>query len=125
MYDELDLFGPKACSELELFSKENHTNVNLSKAKQMFLGSVLMTAPNQDLALHIAGREIEKVHQFKLLGVIVNDNLTSGDHINYTCPIINQHLYFLNYYFLITDIWSVRTITAVAVTCHSTYFQHN
>ena len=41
------------------------------------------------------GRELELVKNSKLLGVILNDTLTWGDHIDYICSKVSKRLYFL------------------------------
>jgi hypothetical protein len=64
-----------AFSEVEAFSANNLTNVNPSKRKQIILGSAAKSLTGHSLSLSIAGREIEKVHQLNLLGVIINDRL--------------------------------------------------
>jgi len=84
-----------ACSELESFSTCNLMNINPNKTKQMVLGPASKSLT--DLPLNIADREIERVHQFKLLGVIVNDQLKWDDHVNYICSKINKRLYFLKH----------------------------
>lgn len=37
------------------------------------------------------------VNQFKLLGVVVNNQLKWGDHVDYICSKINKRLYFLKH----------------------------
>jgi len=49
--------------------------------------------PQQALALN--NKPIDRVHSFKLLGVVINDSLTWDDHVAAICSKASKRLYFL------------------------------
>ena len=55
------------------WSTNNHMNINVKKTKEMLLGAVNRNPT--PAALQLAGRSIECVQSFKLLGVTVNMNI--------------------------------------------------
>ena len=74
------------------WSNNNHMNINVKKTKEMILGAVNTNPPP---ALQLAGRSIECVQSFKLLGVTVNNKLTWNDNISCICSKAAKRLHFL------------------------------
>ena len=58
----------------------------------MVLGPLSRNSPVQTT---IGDLTVERVSQFKLLGVIVNDSLKWNDHVATVCSKMNKRLYFL------------------------------
>jgi hypothetical protein len=81
-----------ACNEVEEWSEAHSMNINPKKTKQMILGSMAGKLPSN---LSISSLSIEIVDQFKLLGVIITDDLKWDEHVNSICSRINQRLFFL------------------------------
>ena len=49
------------------------------------------------LALNVENVDIEQVQKFKFLGVIVNDTLSRGDHIDFVCNKVTHSLSLLRH----------------------------
>ncbi len=45
--------------------------------------------------IYISGKQVEKVQSFKLLGVVITDDLTWNNHVNYIIKKANSRLYAL------------------------------
>ena len=67
-------------------------NINVKKTKEMLLEAVNKNPPP---SLQLAGRSIECVQSFKLLGVTVNNKLTWNDNISSICSKAAKRLHFL------------------------------
>ena len=75
-------------NELYQWSSSNHMTVNESKSKEMIITlSHSITIPTM--------LQIERVEFFKLLGVIVSNDLKWNRHINFICNKANSRLHFL------------------------------
>lgn len=81
-----------AVDELINWSVANKMNINTRKTKEMVLGPLSRNPPVQTT---IGDLTVERVSQFKLLGVIVNDSLKWNDHVATVCSKMNKRLYFL------------------------------
>ena len=70
----------------------NNMKINTDKTKEMivYFGKKTHTLP--EIKLNCS--DLERVKQSKLLGVIINDKLTWGDHIDYICTKASKRLYF-------------------------------
>jgi hypothetical protein len=78
--------------ELEHWSENNSMVVNYRKTKEIILGSLR----NHDVpALAIGGNHIERVTNFKLLGLNIADDMRWDIHVDYLCAKVNSRLYFL------------------------------
>ena len=73
----------------------NHSNMrlNISKIKEMLIS--FLRVPMVFDALSSSGLNIEIVHTFKLLGVIISSDLTCNAHIDYICTKASKRLYAL------------------------------
>lgn len=73
------------------WTSDNKLIMNLLKTKEMILSR------NRDVFKIISGSfsNIELVHDFKLLGVIINEKLTFEEHVKYLISTCNQRLYLL------------------------------
>ncbi len=63
--------------KISQYCKEHEIKLNENKTKWMYIGK-----PTHKETLTINNKEIEQVHNFKLLGYWFNDKLKSHDHIN-------------------------------------------
>ena len=81
-----------AIVELDNWSSKNHMNVNSRKTKEMLLGTIARTTPSH---LNIADQQIERVSSFKLLGVVISNDLKWHKHVEYICAKAGKRLHFL------------------------------
>jgi hypothetical protein len=84
----MDQFG----EELERWSADNCMLINHNKTKEIILGNI---NHNKLPALSIGGHTIQRVNSFKLLGIIISDDLRWEAHISAICSKVNSRLYFL------------------------------
>ena len=82
-----------AIAELATWSRENHMNINSRKTKVMQFGNIPRTAPPSQLI--IADQVIERVLTFKLLGVMISNDLKWHSHVEYICAKASKRLHFL------------------------------
>ena len=74
------------------WSDSNNMNINIGKTKEMLIGSCKRVP---DLICLNRADCIERVHAFKLLGVLINSSLKWNDHVNSICSKASSRLYFL------------------------------
>ena len=93
--DALIYFASKSVSEIQAQLTSGLTNVlswlhanflilNLEKTKIMLVGTHLRTAEAED--------RLERVNKFKYLGVLLDNTLSSKDHVEYTGNKISSRL---------------------------------
>jgi len=70
--------------------------VNWNKTKEMLLGSITKQSI-PDLSVDaMSSTVIHRVRSFKLLGVIIEDNLKWNNHVDFICKKASSRLYLLN-----------------------------
>ena len=74
-------------SDIIKWTHINHMSLNPSKTDYMILTTrqkrqILSSPPVQ---LLVGNKQLSKVSEHKLLGVIIDNNLTRGPHIRYLC----------------------------------------
>ena len=74
--------------------QKNGLKLNISKTKTMLIHSARKKVSDR-LALSVENVDIEQVQKFKFLGVIVNDTLSWGDHIDFVCNKVTRSLSLL------------------------------
>ncbi len=83
-------------SEIESFVKwcdENYLNLNVKKTKEMVID---FRKKKSDLTpIVINGENVEFAENYKYLGNIINDKLSSSDHIVKVAKKANQRMYFV------------------------------
>lgn len=79
-------------AEVLNWSADNLMNVNFGKTKELIIGTLKNNPPP---ALSDEKNIIERVHSYKLLGVLVDDNLKWNRHVNSICARASSRLYFL------------------------------
>jgi hypothetical protein len=82
-----------AADQVELWCNINKMKLNTDKTKELvvnFTKNKILPDP-----IKLNRQELDRVQNTKLLGLILNDNLTWGDHVLYTCKKASKRLYFL------------------------------
>jgi hypothetical protein len=69
-----------AADQIASWSDSNLMNINIKKTKEMLIGSI-SNLPPPLVTFH--DHCIERVSSYKLLGVIVSNNLSWDEHINF------------------------------------------
>ena len=67
-------------------------NINIKKTKEMLFGRITENLPPQ---ITFNTGAIDRVTSFKLLGLIISDNLSWENHANAVCAKAGTHLHFL------------------------------
>jgi hypothetical protein len=83
----------KAADQASEWTQKNLMEENTDKTKEL-----VIYFGKKELAIKpitMRGAEIERVHVFKELGLMINDKLTWEDHIDYICRKASLRLYFL------------------------------
>lgn len=81
-----------AADQIASWSDSNLMNINIKKTKEMLIGSISNLPPP---LVTFDDHCIERVSSYKLLGVIVSNNLSWDEHINFICSKANKRLHFL------------------------------
>ena len=81
-----------AVDELILWSSDNRMNINTRKTKEMVLEPLARNSPHQ---LNIGNLTVDRVAQYKVLGVTVSQSLKWNKHVANICSKLNKWLYFL------------------------------
>jgi hypothetical protein len=70
----------------------NHMNINFNKTKEVIIGTLSNSPPP---VISINNNTIQRVSNFKLLGVTLDRTLEWHSHINLICNNASSRLYFL------------------------------
>jgi hypothetical protein len=96
-----EVITPSADSQMQLavnqvvaWSQSNFMNISTKKTKEMLLGPVT-SHPLTNIAIN-KGIIVEQVSSFKLLGVVITNNLQWEEHVTTICAKVNKRLHFLN-----------------------------
>jgi hypothetical protein len=92
----IDLSNSKiqeASNQVSSWCLSNNMKINVDKTKEMRIYLGRKKIDLQPLLMDEC--ELEVVDHSKLLGVILNNKLTWGDHIDYICGKVSKRLYFL------------------------------
>ena len=74
------------------WAKANHLTLNSDKSKFMLIShSQTQSCPS----FYLNGIELERVQQYKYLGVWISDNLSWEKHVEYICSKAHHHLGYL------------------------------
>ena len=71
---------------------EHKLTLNVSKSKFMLIGGPRKLNTLQELTLTIKEKELDRVNSYKYLGVIINENLSWTDHVDYIKIKVSQRL---------------------------------
>ena len=72
--------------------KRNQLTLNISKTKVMLFGSRRKTAKVSAISIHVHTKMVERVNEYKYLGVVFSSNLTWSSHIEKQLAKINKRL---------------------------------
>ena len=78
---------------IELWAGTNNLTLNRSKSREIIIYA--KTRGNAVSAIPTLVLEIERAKSMKILGVIIQDNLSMNDHVNAVCQSASQSLYDL------------------------------
>ena len=81
-------------SEMSQFASNRGMKLNGKKCKEILISFLQYRLP-YDSPIYIDGKQVESVSSFKLLGVMLNDDLSSADHVDYAVKKANSRLYAL------------------------------
>ena len=87
----------RACDELAKWSLNNCMNINVNKTSELFIGFGDINKHINGIGnrLNIGSLIINRVGFYKLLGVIVQDNLRWNEHVNFICSKASTRLFLL------------------------------
>ena len=78
--------------QLEAWTANNHMIINTNKTKEMLLGPLSKSSPDE---LLIGQVKVERVAGFKLLDIHITSDLKWNTHIDKICAKASTRLYFL------------------------------
>ncbi len=81
-----------AADQVTAFSYHNFMNINTKKTKEMLFGRISKYPPPP---IVFNTGDVDRVTSFKLLGVIITDNLSWENHVNAVCAKAGTRLHFL------------------------------
>jgi hypothetical protein len=81
-----------AADQIAKWSHQNLMIVNTKKTKEMLIGRVAENPPPQ---IKFNAGPVDRVTSFKLLGIIITDNLSWENHVNAVCAKAGTRLHFL------------------------------
>jgi hypothetical protein len=82
-----------ASNQVTSWCQQNNMKINVDKTKEMV---IYFGKKNFNISpICMDGRDLERVECTKLLGVMINNKLTWGDHVDYICGKVSKRLYFL------------------------------
>ena len=84
-----------ACNNLHDWSVSNNMNINIKKSCDMIFSLCDRNVMNVIDNVTVGDLTISRVTSYKLLGVIVQDNLKWSLHVNYICKCASKKLYLL------------------------------
>ena len=85
----------KELQTVSLWLKKNELSLNVKKTKAMVIGTI-GRVKNSRLNLTMDGEHIEQVHEFKYLGVIIDQHLTWKVHIDMISSKISRTIGYIN-----------------------------
>ena len=71
---------------------EHKLTLNVSKSKFMLIGGPRKLNTLEEFTLTIKEKELDRVNSYKYLGVIINENLSWTDHVDYIKNKVSQRL---------------------------------
>jgi hypothetical protein len=82
-----------AANQVIDWCNKNNMQINCGKTKEMivYFGKKKINIPE----ITMGGKQLERVENTKLLGIIFNNKLTWDDHVNYICTKVSKRIYFI------------------------------
>lgn len=81
-----------AADQIADWSHRNFMNINTKKTKEMLFGRITANPPPN---VTFNTNAVDRVTSFKLLGLIITDNLSWENHVNAVCAKAGTRLHFL------------------------------
>ena len=91
--DMTDFKLQTAATQITEWCEKNNMQINCDKTKEMiiYFGRKQINMPK----ITMNNTKLERVENTKLLGVIINNKLTWGDHVDYICAKVTKRIYFI------------------------------
>lgn len=80
--NEINVVLSKELDLIHKWAKCNHLVLNVSKTKALLIGSKQKLAHSAELKLKLAGKSLQQVDKARLLGLVIDSNLSWSEHIN-------------------------------------------
>ena len=92
--EEVEANLSRALEEVLLWIRRNRLILNSDKTKIMLIGSKqrLSSIGDKQLNVNLHGQELECVHEYKCLGVVIDSSLDFKKHMEYISKTIKQKL---------------------------------
>jgi hypothetical protein len=88
---------PKSVNEVSDWCKSNSMTIHLGKTKSMTIATRQKHQLNPlQLNLDLGGICIEQVHEHRVLGVIIDDQLNWQSHLNNVCKTVSKNIFLLS-----------------------------
>ena len=71
---------------------DNRLTLNIEKSKYMMIGGNKRVKDFGNVTLSIEGKGLEKVSNYKYLGVIIGENLSKTDHVESVARKVSQRI---------------------------------
>lgn len=94
-------------NKLKIWFDSNRLSLNLGKTKIMLFGNCRM---NTQLKINVEGVEIERVHEIKFLGVIIDDKISWKPHIKHVQSKVSRSIAVINKAKKVLDNKSLHTL---------------
>jgi hypothetical protein len=86
----------QSADSIRNWSDVNNMNINIRKTKEMIMDMGTKNNSKSYLPpLTVDDEQIERVSSFKLLGVVIDDNLKWNSHVHQICSKANKRIFFL------------------------------
>ena len=97
-YDQVTHTIQKSADELVEWSEFNHMSLHPKKTKSMLIATrqKRQNLPSNPQTLQINGNNIEEVNSHKVLGVVIDNNLSWSEHVSKICKSISKKVYQLS-----------------------------
>jgi len=70
--------------------------LNVEKTKEVIVSFLKKHPPSGILPITIGGRDLERIKCTKVLGIMISNDLSWQNHVDYVCPNASQCLYLLS-----------------------------
>jgi len=88
--DELYFITNNLLKKVETWTKMNNLRINIEKTKYMLFKTKNTRTPDNLPPLYLGGQKIDRVNNYKFLGIYVDDKLTWKTHIQHICTKLSK-----------------------------------
>lgn len=100
---------------------KNNLTLNTEKSKVMLLSNQFSTINNSNRHVEINQQKIQRVTEFKYLGVIIDQHLKFSSHANYVIKKVSKKVYFLCRISSFLSEWSKLLVYKTIIAPHFIY----